>query len=118
MKKDEIYFIIKENMKTLLVEEGFMPEGATWIVVRLQSKKKKKLKKGVEYQYKWSMEVMPTMWTDFITHNVKVENESEYETLFTKPVDETHIDIASREYFMYSQLEVQNNLDISKEDNQ
>jgi len=98
-------------MGSLLVEEGFMPEGATWIVVRLKSKKKKKLKRGVEYEYKWLMEIMPTMWTDFMTHSIKVENESSYEALFTKPVNESHIYIASQEYFMYSQLEIQNRMD-------
>jgi len=106
MKKDEIYLVSKENMKDLLIEEGFMPEGATLMVLRLAQKKKKKLKRGEEYEYKWLLEIMPNVWTDFATHSVKIENEGIYEALFTKPVNEEQISIASQEYFIYSQMEV------------
>ena len=107
MEKNEIYLVAKESMKDLHIEDGFLPEGATWIVLRLKQKKKKKLKRGDEYEYKWLLEIMPNMWVDFMTHSIKVENKEMYEALFTKPANESHIYIASREYFIYSQMEIE-----------
>ena len=104
MKKGDIVLITKDEIEILGIDKEFLPKGATWLVLMLGSKKK--LKKGREIKYNWMLEIIPSAWTDFLEQTVDADNQKKYEEIFIKPISEEQIKLASKEYFMYSQIEV------------
>ena len=107
MKKDEIYFLDRENMKNLGIEDGFLHKKSQYLPLRLESKKTMKRKSGDIIRYKWLYMVIPDAFVDFCEHDVKVEGEEWYENCFTTPVDKAHIAIIANENFMYDQMEIE-----------
>jgi hypothetical protein len=105
MKNKNCYLLDDVGIKALNIEEGFLPNGALYLVLLLKEKKKKKRIAGNIYSYQWMIEMLPNAWTDFCTHEILIEDEDIYEKMFIIPTEHEK-DIASHDYFFYSQKEI------------
>jgi len=110
LKKRDKYLLDESGIELIGIDKGFLPNGAIWLPMMLKEKKRKKKKSSDMYQYVWLLEMMPDAWVEFLTHDILVEDEKEYEEIWNIPT-KSEGEIASHEYFFYSQKEITDRVD-------
>lgn len=82
----------------------------------LNSIKKKRLKKGIQYVYSWSYQLLPQIWAEALEHIIEEQNKDLYESLWhTYNGIESKALFNAKKSFYKIQNEMQEKMDIVDE---